>query len=209
MFIANHRPQFTIANFREFHSLSSETVRGRTISWDSRKIHESWHVWGQCTPDCLTLPLQIATVTNLIWNETGICHNFLMLRLQKCSLKQGIIFRRCLYSFYSFILRRFPLCHLLIVWHHFLAVHWSWFCMSLLCCRSWLASLWRDLTEIFSDNSSQSSFFNRHPHWLQEAGHHMVDAMATNLFDMFKVGCNTYNFCLWVVVVLGLLFLVS
>ena len=44
MFIANHRPLFTIANFREFHGLTSETVRGRTISWDSRKIRESWHV---------------------------------------------------------------------------------------------------------------------------------------------------------------------
>ena len=49
MFIANHRPLFTIANFREFHSLSSETVRERTISWDSRKIHESWHVCRVCS----------------------------------------------------------------------------------------------------------------------------------------------------------------
>ena len=33
------------SQFREFHDLSSETMRGRTISWDSRKIRESWHVW--------------------------------------------------------------------------------------------------------------------------------------------------------------------
>jgi len=44
MFIANHRPLFTVANVCEFHSLSSETVGGREISVDSRKIHESWHV---------------------------------------------------------------------------------------------------------------------------------------------------------------------
>ena len=126
-----------------------------------------------------------------------------MLRLQKCSLKQGIVFRHCLvYRMQFLLVHSYKISHhLLIVWHHFLAVHWSWFCMSLLCCRSWLGSLWRGLTKVFSDNSSQCSFFNHHPHWPQEAGHHMVDAMAANLFDMFKVGGNTYNFCLWVVVV--------
>ena len=65
----------------------------------------------------------------------------------------------------------------------------------LLCCRWWLGSLWRGLTEAFSDNSSQSSFTttSTDPRKLVT----MLDAIATNLSDMFKVGDDSCNYCLW------------
>ena len=49
--------------------------------------------------------------------------------------------------------------------------------------------------EAFSDNSSQSSFTttSTDPRKLVT----MLDAVATNLSDMFKVGDNSCNYCLW------------
>ena len=49
--------------------------------------------------------------------------------------------------------------------------------------------------EAFSDNSSQSSFTttSTDPRKLVT----MLDAIATNLSDMFRVGDDSCNYCLW------------
>lgn len=56
----------------------------------------------------------------------------------------------------------------------------------IICPRSWLGSLWGDLVEAFSDSSSQSPSFtttSTDPRKLST----MLEAIETNLSDMFKV----------------------
>ena len=56
----------------------------------------------------------------------------------------------------------------------------------IVCPRSWLGSLWGDLVEVFSDSSSQSPSFtttSTDPRKLST----MLEAIETNLSDMFKV----------------------